>query len=267
MPSAAKNKVGPYTQFAVWLQKTHPEVFARILASAQKLQGLNALYRGPAFVRRQSQAMGDYSDYFSSAPLDSGIDWSTVADITPADFNIDTGGSLLDSVGDYGEDSSLSDQISAQTAAAAQQPAPDIVMNIPTDISSSIGSGIDIPTLPVTSPSSAASTVGSILAANAHLLTTALQAASTVLSTNAAANLIQAQANRAAAGLAPANVSYQTYTDPTTGQVQTVPVLNTGNGQLPLNTAGINALSPSTFLQNYGLYIMLGLAALVVALE
>lgn len=234
-----------YGQFAAWLQAMHPALFAQLLAASQTLSGLQALYRGPLFSARAAQSFGDYADYF-----DIGDSAADLADAAP-DFTlpeIDVTASAVD------EGPSLEQEIASDTAGASSpitsQIAPD-----------------SVPTAPPVAPSAAASTVGSTLVANAGLLTATLNAAATVVTTKAAAQVIQAQAQRASSGLAPAAVSYVPVTDATTGIVSTVPVLNTANGQLPLSAAGIDSLAPATFLQNYGLYIVLGLAALVVALE
>jgi hypothetical protein len=257
-----------YTQFAAWVQAWHPNVFNQLVAAAAREAALGAIYRD-TFARRTGQAFGDYADYFTD--VSSAVDYDASVlpeiDVTGSSSSLldslDTsgsgGGSLLDNLDTSSDTSSISSDVAAETASATAAP-------ITTDISAETPDA-SIPTATTATPSAAASSVGSTLASNATLITAALRAASTVLSTQAAAAVIQAQAQRAAAGLAPANVSYATYTDPVTGVVSTVPVLNTGSGQLPLTTAGINELAPSTFLQNYGLYIMLGLAALVVAWE
>lgn len=239
-----------YAQFAMWLQIQHPEVFAQLLSSSRTLGRLSEIYRGPRFAERSGQRLGDYADYFSAA--DSAADLA--ADVPDLD-EIDVGAPALES------GSSLEESISAETESATTaslQPSISEETALQT---------MQVPTLPPVAPTAAASSVGATLASNAGLIQATLSAANTIVTANAAAQVIAAQAQRAAAGLAPANVTYATVTDPTTGAVSTVPVLNTANGQLPLSTAGINALSPATFLQNYGLYIMLGLAALVVAMD
>jgi hypothetical protein len=259
-----------YTQFAAWVQAWHPNVFNALVSAAAKEVALGDLYRGPMFAERQSQRFGDYADYFSDLSDAVSYDAGDFADL---DLTGSAGGSLLDTLDtstDTGGGSLLDNLDEENNSIASGVEAETATTDIPI-ASSTVDAGTldtsSIPTTTTDTPSAAASSVGSTLAANSSLITAALRAASTVLSTQAAAAVIQAQAQRAAAGLAPANVGYATVTDPTTGLVSTVPVLNTGTGQLPLTTAGINALAPATFLQNYGLYIMLGLAALVVAWE
>jgi hypothetical protein len=256
-------KAQAYTQFATWLERQHPDVFSVLLSQSQRLSGLAVIYRGRFADRRESarQAFGDY--YLSATDIsDLATTFDTSTDLLPEiTVTADAGGgaTLIDSL-DSGP--SIADQVSAQTAIATANPiTTPIETAVPTDVTAAI------PTAPVSPPSSAASTVGQTLVNNTGLLRSALNAANTVITSNAAAAVITAQAQRAAAGLAPANVSYIPVTDSSTGQVSTVPVLNTASGQLPLSTSGINALAPATFLQNYGLYIMLGLAALVVAWE
>jgi hypothetical protein len=227
----------------MWLQRNHPEVFAQLQGASATLGRLSAIYRG-SFARRTRQAFGDYADYVSAAGSDVAYAASAVPDFTLD--QIDVTAPALDA------GPSLEQSIADETAGAA---------SLTPDISSSV------PTVPVSTPTAAASSLGQTLSQNAGLITATLNAANTIVTTKAAAQVIQAQAQRAAAGLAPANVSYTTVTDPTTGEVSAIPVLNTATGQLPLSTAGIDQLAPATFLQNYGLYILLGLAALVVATE
>jgi hypothetical protein len=245
-----------YAQFAMWLKMYHPAVFAQLVSASSTLGRLQALYRGPSFSARQSQRFGDYADYF-----DIGSAASSIADVPSFSLDeIDVSAPALD------EGPSLEQSVSDETALAASvQPSISEETALQTMQVPSVAESV--PTMPTVTPTAAASNVGQTLANNAGLIQATLSAANTVVTSNAAAQLIQAQAQRAAAGLAPANVGYMTVTDPTTGAVSTIPVLNTGSGQLPLSTAGINQLSPATFLQNYGLYIMLGLAALVVAME
>ena len=231
-----------YQQFAMWLQGQHPEVFAQLVSASNTLGKLQALYRGPRFVERSGQRLGDYADYFSDAAVSVSYDIPS--------FSVD---SIDLGASDIATGGSLESEIAGETSGAASL--------TPTSVAD------QVPTVPPVAPTAAASSVATTLASNAKLITATLSAANTIVTSNAAAAVIQAQANRAAAGLAPANVGYTSVTDPTTGAVSLVPVLNTANGQLPLSTAGIDQLAPSTFLQNYGLYIMLGLAALVVALD
>lgn len=231
-----------YTQFAAWLQRVHPDVFAKLLANVQKLSGLSALYRG-RFAGRREASRNTFGDYE--------IDLSSLADaIGPADY--------------APMDFSITDAISADTAGAELSPMGLTAGSVsaPTYLTQD-----QIPTLTTASPSSSASSVGNFLSnlATPQVALAALRAATTIVTSNNAANVITAQANRAAAGQAPANVSYIPVTDSSTGIVTAQPVLNTSNGQLPLSASGINSLAPATFLQNYGLYIMLGLAALVFA--
>lgn len=262
MPTPAQ-KTAAYTQFAVWLQLNHPALFAQLASVANKSSQLGRIYRD-SFAHRRSQQMGDYYD-FADFGSDAS-DFSNAFADTPISVDLDIPEmNLSDSLLSDMQSPSIADSISAETQGAAtlsEQVDAGAVPALPP-----IQSAASIPTMPPVQPSSSASSVGSTLAANAGLITASLNAANTIITSNTAAQVIQAQAQRAAAGLAPANVGYQTYTDPTTGAVSLVPVLNGANGQLPLNTAGINALSPATFLQNYGLYIMLGLAALVVAMD
>lgn len=228
----------------MWLKRQHPDVFAQLLSTSKTLSGLQAVYRGPRFSRRARQGLGDYADYIGGAVSDAS---SIVADVPSFSLDqIDVSAPAVDA------GPSLEQSIASETAGAASL-TPSLAESIPT--------------LPVVQPTAAASSVGQTLANNAGLIQATLSAANTIVTSSAAAQVIKAQAQRAAAGLAPANVGYRTVTDPATGEVSAIPVLNTGTGQLPLSTAGINRLAPSTFLQNYGLYIMLGIAAFVVATD
>jgi hypothetical protein len=237
-------KQAAYAQFAMWLKRQHPEVFAQLLSASSTLGRLSEIYRGPRFSRRSRHGLGDYADYASAAPDVSSI----VADVPSFSLDqIDVSAPALDS------GPSLEQSIASETAGAASLGIPSLAASVPT--------------MPAVAPTAAASSVGQTLSQNAGLIQATLSAANTIVTSNAAAQLIKAQAQRAAAGLAPANVGYMTVTDPSTGQVSAIPVLNTGSGQLPLSMSGIDRLAPSTFLQNYGLYIMLGIAALIVATE
>jgi hypothetical protein len=236
------NTVDAYAQYAMWLRANHPQFFAQLLSASSTLGKLHAIYSGPRFSERNRHSLGDYADYFSDAAVSVSYDIPT--------FSVD---SLDIGASDLSTGSSLESEISSETSGVATL--------TPTPTADSV------PTMPAVAPTADASTVASTLASNAKLITATLSAANTIVTSNAAAAVITAQAQRAAAGLAPADVGYASVTDPTTGAVSLVPVLNTANGQLPLTTGGINSLAPATFLQNYGLYIMLGLAALVVATE
>lgn len=235
-----------YEQFAMWLRAHHPALFAQLQSTSTTLGRLHALYRGPTFATRARHSLGDYADYFGAAS-DAVAYTADIPDITLDQIDVSA-----PALGDEG--SSLEQDIASETAGAAS-------------LTPTVSTADTVPTAAPVAATPAASSIASALASNAGLITATLNAANTVVTSKAAAQLIQAQANRAAAGLAPADVGYATVTDEATGAVSAVPVLNTVNGQLPLSTAGIDALSPSTFLQNYGLYIMLGLAALVVAVE
>lgn len=246
-----------YSQFAVWLQRHEPDVFAQLLSSAQKMSALGALYRGRfTGVRRESSRsqFGDYASYTGIVDISAPSPDTTMLDPIVVESSAGGGGAF---------DNSLAAAVSADTAGTALDVSPTVVLENqpPADLQA------NIPTMPTASVGSAASSVGSFLSslASPQVALAALKAATQIVSTNATANVITAQAQRAANGQAPANVSYIPVTDNATGIVSPMPVLNTGQGQLPLSSAGINRLAPSTFLQNYGLYIMLGLAALVFA--
>jgi hypothetical protein len=254
MPQANK---AAYDQFAVWLQRQHPDVFAQLLAQAQKIQGLGRLYRGRFTGRESSRGLGDYASYIdlSSVASDAAAASPDMLDAITVESAYTGGGSAFDN--------SLSAAVSADTAGVNLDVSPTVALDAgaPADLQT------NIPTMPSASVGSAASSVGSFLSslATPQVALAALRAATQVITANDTAKVITAQAQRAANGQAPANVSYVPVTDNATGIVSAMPVLNTGQGQMHLSTAGINALAPSTFLQNYGLYIMLGLAALVFA--
>jgi hypothetical protein len=239
-------KSDAYAQFAMWLSANHPAVFADLVSTSKTLGRMPEIYRGSFSSRREASraTLGDYADYFSDAAVTVSYDIPSfsIDSIDPGALDLSTGGSSLES------------EISSETSGAASLTPTASVAD-------------SVPTMPPVAPTAAASSVGSTLASNAGLIQATLSAANTIVTSNAAAAVIAAQAQRAAAGLAPANVGYTSVTDPTTGAVSLIPVLNTGSGQLPLSTSGIDQLAPATFLQNYGLYIMLGLAALVVAME
>jgi hypothetical protein len=253
-----------YTQLAVWLQRYEPALFQTLLAKSRKLSALGDLYRGPFFTDRARHSFGDYADYFSDAASIVDYSSSAVGDIGDV---LDDDDFISGSLESELEEPSISEGVAAETANASDLPIASNVSDapLPSDVTNPLdiqGDASSIPTMPTAAVNSAASTVGQTLSSNAGLLVATLNAANTILSANAAANLVAAQAARAAAGLAPANVSYVA-----DGSGNLVPVLNTGSGQLPLTAAGVDALAPATFLQNYGLYIMLGLAGLVLAME
>jgi hypothetical protein len=152
----------------------------------------------------------------------------------------------------------------------------DITSSLPdtstlTDLTeSTLFSDLDIPSIDVGSLDSAVTpTEISTLTQSAtstpvvapDITTDTVSGANQVVGSIAAANVIQAQAARAASGLAPANVTYTTSVDPATGQVTAIPVLNTANGAIAVSASQI---APATFLQKWGLYIMLALGAFVI---
>ena len=124
------------------------------------------------------------------------------------------------------------------------------------DLSAPAGATADI--APGWTSSPAVSDVGSFLQ-NSSGLRTVLNAVNSAVSAPAAAQVIVTQAQRAAAGVAPANVTYTAVADPNTGEISAVPTMN---GQT-LTAAQIAALQPS-FLQRYGIWLIFGAAALVV---
>lgn len=257
--------VQSYIQFAQWLQKNHPAVFKQLLAGSQKNAQLSALYGG-SFVGRFGDISVDYD--LSAAPSfdTSSVDTSSAFDTsgafdTNALFDSPESGGLdaFTGTADTGPittdlNSYLTDQaninlgVAGETATATLQ-APTLPDTIPP--------------MPASAPSTSASSVGSFLASGSGLLALA-KAATTVAGGIVAANVIQAQAQRAAAGQAPANVSYTTYTDPATGIVSTIPVVNTTAGQVPLQS--VSSLTPS-FLQSNLPLLLLGAAALIYLME
>jgi len=115
----------------------------------------------------------------------------------------------------------------------------------------------------------AISSVGSFLTTGGGLNALANTASAYFNSQSTAKNaqvqtaVLQAQSARALTGAAPANVSY--VTNPLTGQV--TPVLNTAGGTVPLSSSLLSSITPSglsAFLSQYGLWLALGAAGLVV---
>jgi hypothetical protein len=217
-----------YVAFADWLRLNHRTLF-------------NALYRKAANAGLGQMDMPDL----------------TVASTGDATSYIDT--SQLDLSAPSASD------IYASTAAADILPPPDLSsmatvpdINIPDSYAASSGdTPVSVPQS--SSVPSAVSTVGKFLSSSQGLQTV-LSAANAIASSTAAAAIITAQAQRAAAGQAPANVRYYTTQNPTTGQVSAIPYINGA----PISQGQIAALQPS-FLQRYGIWLILGAAALIVA--
>lgn len=253
-------------QFAAWLQKNHPQVF-KVLLKKATASAMGAIYRGNFDQRRQAlEGFGDYGDYFSyfSSAVSDSTGLPALSDIS----NLDNS-NLVDSVTDTPVTTDLDDQLQSEPLEpsgdldAETAVAPTVAIDSGDAASSITPSGV--PTAPASAPTSATSSVGNYLTspAGAQVLSAAITGAAQIVNANTAANVIESQAARAAAGLAPANVSYVATTNPTTGQSTVTPVLNTSSGAVALSNAGIEAMTPSSFLQEYGLYIMLGIGAFV----
>jgi hypothetical protein len=222
-------------QFAAWLQKNHPAPFNQLLKASLA-----------------AKRLGDLDD------LDFDTSDIEVPDVEVPDISLDLdlpplSGTDFFSLGNSGAPTST--EISQLTAGASAPVA------------------VSAPTMPPptanTGNTSALQSVGNFIASpgGGQVIQAITSGANQIVTSQAAAATIAAQAARAAAGLAPANVTYTTYTDPNTGQVTAVPVLNGSQGSLPLNASGISALIPASFLQSSGLWIIVGLAALYFLME
>lgn len=202
--------------FAAWLQVQHPKVFASLVKTAKS----------------SPKKLGD-------------LDWD---DFAAAD-DFDSAPSTSET------EFSIADSVSAETAFADSPISVDSNFT-PGGVDAFAPSTGNVPTIaPATGGVGAAvAAVGNFLASNPKVITTALGAAASIINTNAQAQAIAAQAARAAAGQAPANITYNS-----AGQ----PVLNTSSGQVPLNSSQISALTPSNILQSSMVWIILGAAALL----
>lgn len=248
--------VAPYLLLANWLQQQHPGVFARLAAEV--------IYSG----------LGDDSD--------------PTVDLTP--ISVDTGS--IDTSGiDFGNTASpdsllgITPTVDLQNIALPSSLAPDttssadsvlgitdptvslqpISVTLPTDVSNEVNTPVS------SSPSvasSIASGVGSVVSAVGNFLASPggvqslVKLATAVVS--AQTPVISTQAARAAAGLAPAPISY--VTNPLTGAV--TPVLTTTGGSVPVGNSLLSALTPSglsQFVSQYGLYLGLGIALFMFA--
>ncbi len=262
----------PAIQLAAWIQTNHPALF-NVLLKRAKSQALHGLYPG-SFIGRLGQ--DDLSDYFNSADAADAV--------ANSDLSATDSGAVLPEItvtaenpnsteltGSGGGAGSDEEATSIQTAIANETAMANIPMTAVTADISGPAPSVNItpdsvPTTSTSSTSSALSAVGNYLT-SAQGITTLLKGAATIATTNATAALIQSQAQRAAAGLAPANVSYGAVTDPNTGIVTPVPVLNTAAGASPLSAAQIANLAPSTFLAQYGVYLLIGGIILFAMME
>lgn len=247
-------------QFAAWLQKNHPAVFQSLLKRATA-QSMGAIYRGNFAARSAKlEGFGDYGDYFSyfsSAVSDStglpSLDYSDLdvaVDTAPVTTDLDDQlqSAPIETSGDLDAETAVAPTVAIDSGDAASSMTPS-----------------SVPTAPASAPTAATSSVGNYLStpAGTQVLAAALTGTAQIINAASAASVITAQAQRAAAGMAPANVSYVATTNPSTGEATVTPVLNTSSGAVALSNAGIDALSPASFLQDYGLYIMLGIGALI----
>jgi hypothetical protein len=265
----------PYDQLAVWIEARHPRLFA-VLRDAAVTQKLGTVYAGNFAERRPLEGLGQYEDYFSDASDDISDDASDF-DITglgdtdsggPLDLpSVTTDDSLEASIQNSGLPTN--DEIAAQTVSAANPSVQTAITD--QDLSATLATPTvnipsDVATTPSVPVSSAASSVGSFLSSQngASILLATLKGANQIVSSLAAANVIEAQAARAAAGYAPANIGYTTTTDPNTGQVTVVPVLNQNGSQIALGDNAVDSIAPPGFLQNYGVYLIVGAAALAL---
>ena len=231
--------VESFTQFAGWLKKNHPAPFNQLLKAS---------------VAAKQSSLGDLDDLGDDTDTDIDVPDVTVPDIT-IDLDLPQLGTgdltgepdFFTSTGNSGAPSST--EISALTSGAG-----NIALTAPTASLS--------PSTPDTQ------SVGDFIASaqSGQVIQAIASGANKIVTSQAAAATISAQAARAAAGLAPANISYTTVTNPATGEVTAVPVLNSATGSTPLNAAGIASLIPPSFLQSNGIWIMLGLAALLYLL-
>lgn len=222
---------------AWWIANNHPAVFAqlaqkaRVAATRTKLSGLGCACR---------PGLGDddsSTDYFGT-PLDTYTDSSTFPD-SSSTFNFD----VVD---------------------------PDTFTTPTIEVAA--------PNFDIQDPSSSTTPSSSILSSVANYLTSpaGLTAAATIAvgglqvyatSQQAAAQqaVLQAQASRVAAGLNPAAISYTV--NPATGQV--MPVVSSTTGQyLPVTSPLLAQLAGggtlSTFLSQYGLWLLIAGAAVLV---
>jgi hypothetical protein len=276
----------PYDALAVWIESQHPRLF-RVLLNRSVSQRMGALLAAAPFSDRPPlEGLGDYGDYITDFDDTSDVsvdmpdldipDIGSIGDdVIPNLPNINADDTLEGTLDETGGNSGTpsKDEIAAQTASAAN---PDLSTAI---TAQNLAATIETPptvsvadTVATTSGnpvSAAASSVGSFLssAQGGQILLATLKGASAIVNSVAAANVIEAQAQRAAAGLQPANVGYTLVTDPTTGQQTAVPVLNQNGNQIALGSNAVSALAPPGFLQNYGVYLIMGAAALALLSE
>lgn len=221
-------------QFAAWLQKNHPAPFNKLLRASLAAK----------------QKLGDLDD-FDTSDIE-------VPDVEVPDISLDLNLPTLSEPDffDLGNSGAPTSTEISQLTAGANAP---LAVSAPTMQAPTVNTG----------GVSALQSVGNFIASpgGGQVIQAITSGANKIVTSQEAAATIAAQAARAAAGYAPANVSYTTYTDPNTGQVTAVPVLNGQNGYLPLNSTGISALIPSSLLQGGGIWLILGLAALYLLME
>lgn len=203
--------------FASWLQTQHPSVFKAVVRASKKKPGLS----------------------------DGDLDFDFDADTTDLDFS--------DGISADSNAFDLSDAISGETTAIDTNPI--MAESDVGGLNAFQPNSVNVPTIAPASGgvSSLLSSIGNFLN-TPQGINTVISATNQIALANSQAAVIQAQAQRAAAGQLPANVSYTS-----TGQ----PVLNTSSGQIPLNSSQIQALAPQSLLQSPFLWIILGAAALL----
>lgn len=303
-----------YKALAAWIAREHPGLFVQLNRMAQG----QAPQLGAFMMRRRRRTgLGDDGDDFdddiddsdlvdaSSLDIstdDSGMQTITVApmdyeDATDSDLDelglasdADTSAASALALPDLSNDTTLAP--SAASNAADSLGVPDLTPVDTSDLAASLDTSPDVSNVAPASSSGVSSVLSATLSAVGQVLASPVTAAAATAATKAYVasqatsaqvaaaqeQVISTQASRAAAGLAPANITYTADGTPVyvpTASASGLTTLPSGLGAavtLPSGATGytvtpdtLSSLSP-TFLQQYGLWILVGGAALILAL-
>lgn len=232
---------------AAWVRAFHPAVYA---ALAQRAAARSTVGLGDC----QQCALGDDGIDFSSV-LDSSTEPTTINISTPDPATTDIIASQYPQVVAF-------DTVNPADLSPVSIPTTDVLPEV--TAAPSIGSASTIASNP-----GVLSNVGSFLASPAGI-TTLVNLSSAIVQNQTSRNVLTAQVARVSAGLNPAAISYQV--NPTTGQV--VPYLQSANPAVsyPVTQPLLSSLAPnsamlqiSAFIQQYGLWLGLGLLVVLIA--
>lgn len=222
-------------KLSAWIASQHPELFRVLVAKVNALQRTPLGRLGYFGDDTELEFTPDLPAYQITPDINLDSSAAYSPELSDVSFNIDAaiGGS---DTADYGFTDSITSAIAAPTKAiSTDPPSAGGFWSSLSSGASGVASAIGKVASALVSPGSIAAVGG---AAAAYF---SMQGKTQVAQTQAAQQnaVLQAQLARAAAGAAPATISY--VTDPYTGAQ--VPVYNTATGQVPVTGSLLNQLA------------------------